>query len=827
MKRWIPAFCLATMSIGSAGAADAPVDAGTDQLSGIVVDDQAAQYMGDWVASAKQPPRVGTAYRHDNATDRGNKSARFTIALPEAGRYEVRLIYTPHENRATNARVTIAAADGEKTLTVNQRVDPYLFGVPRALGEFSFVVGEPAVVIVSNDHADGYVVIDAVQIVPSDVAQAERAAAKAERDRWMGPIQLAQSASPEEVAARRYDLLVVGGTPGGIACAVRAAREGLSVLLVQHNGHLGGMMTNGLMQWDALYAGHRAPLFSELLRNIDRYYRAIYGRHSHDYQAVHFTGEHYPLGMVEPHVAEREFNRLVAAEDRITVLLHHFPTSVDRQGTRLRRVTLGECGRSESICVEAAMFADATYEGDLAALAGIPYRVGREGRDEYDEPHAGKLFTNIVAGPAPRDAVEGRLNLHPYSSRQGSIDPDSPRTADGAVQAYNFRFCVSCDPENRILPAAPPNYRREEYVDYERKYIAARPGPNQKSHMNSPILPGENHEYPDADWPTRRRIARRHLEFALGLMYFLQNDKTIPDARRESFRRWGLPKDEFADNDHVPYEMYVREARRIVGRHVYSQHDNSLAPGLGRTPVHPDSVAITDWYMDSHACTTETRPGYKYDGKLILTEQSRPGQIPYRCLLPPGVDNLLVPVCLSATHVAWGAVRLEPVWMQTGEAAGFAAALSKRHATVPGDLESDLLVRTLAENRLMISFFNDVRVDGDQPWIVPVQYFGTKGFFADYDARPETPLGKQLAAIWIDGFFRLLSGDLNPGKLARQVAEVNGLEDAAIGVNEFERSISKSAAGQGGEPGPILTRGEAMQRMWSRLKKGPVVSPSG
>ncbi|NLX98706.1 MAG: FAD-dependent oxidoreductase [Rhodopirellula sp.] len=303
------------------------------------------------------------------------------------------------------------------------------------------------------------------------------------------------------------------------------------------------------------------------------------------------------------------------------------------------------------------------------------------------------------------------------------------------MQAYNYRFCVTKEPANRILLAAPPpDYDRRQYVDYNRKGIATNAGPNAKSHMNSPILPGENHDYPEADWPTREKIIRRHLNFALGLMYFLQNDETVSPAAREKFREWGLPKDEFADHDHVPYEMYVREARRIVGRHVYSEHDNSLAAGLGRTPIHPDSVAITDWYMDSHACTTDSRPDFHYDGKLILTEESRPGQIPYRSLLPQGVDNLLVPVCLSATHIAWGAVRLEPVWAQTGEVAGLAAALAKREKTTPAGLDGDLLVRTLVERGHMVSFFNDVSVVGQQPWIAGVQYFGAKGFFADYDA---------------------------------------------------------------------------------------------
>lgn len=163
----------------------------------------------------------------------------------------------------------------------------------------------------------------------------------------------------------------------------------------------------------------------------------------------------------------------------------------------------------------------------------MPYRCGREARDEYNEPHAGKVFTNIAGGPAPRDAVQGKLNIRPYGSHQGSMDPTSSFTADRAVQAYNYRFCVTKDPATRILLAQPPpNYNRDEYVHYNRKSIATNAGPNHKSHMNSPILPGESHDYPEADWPTRQKIIRRHLEFALGLMYFLQNDESASAAPR-------------------------------------------------------------------------------------------------------------------------------------------------------------------------------------------------------------------------------------------------------------------------------------------------------
>ena len=636
------------------------------------------------------------------------------------------------------------------------------------------------------------------------------------------------SADPAAIDGKPFDLLVVGGTPGGVACAVRAAREGLSVLLVNRTRHVGGMMANGLVQWDALYGGQRSPLFTELLRNIEGHYRTTCGADSHDYQSARFTQEHYPLGMVEPHVAEREFARLLAAEKSIAMLLGYYPTAVEREGAMLQRITLREFGGTREIGVAAKVFADATYEGDLAALAKVPYRVGREAREEYDEPHAGKVFTNIAPGPAPQDAVKGRLAIRPYGSRQGSIDPQSPHTADRAVQAYNSRFCVTRDPANRILPDKPPGYRREEYLDYERKYIGGHPGPNQKSHMNSPILPGENHDYPEGDWATRARIERRHLDFALGLMYFLQNDPSVPPARREQFRQWGLAKDEFTDNGHVPHEMYVREARRIVGRTVYTEHDNSLAPGIHRTPVHPDSIAITDWYMDSHACTTDSRPGYKYDGKLILTEESRPGQVPYRCLLPQGVDNLLVPVCLSATHVAWGAIRLEPVWMQTGEAAGFAAAQAVKTKAAPADIDTDRLLRTLAERGAMISFFNDVDVASGKAWVPAVEFLATKGFFASYNSYAEKPLTAFVARVWAETFGHLLAGRLDAHARAVFFNQADRSDRRPVPAEEFAAMLARPLEAVGRDPTKaqqalkklaldpegVLSRGDACRLMY-------------
>lgn len=565
------------------------------------------------------------------------------------------------------------------------------------------------------------------------------------------PVQLAKDAGAAAVDGKSYDLVVVGGTAGGVACAVRAAREGCAVLLVQHNRHIGGMLANGLMQWDALYGGPRAALFTELLGNIEKDAIARYGRDSKAHQTVRYTHEHYPISWVESHVMERECHRLIAGEKNVTLLLEHYPAAVQRDGALLKSATLRAYGTTKDITVKAAMFADATYEGDLFALARVPYRVGREARDEYQEPHAGKVFVNIDHG-APESVVAEGLNIRTYNSRQGSVDPTSPFTADGNSQAYNYRFCVTKNPANRLmLTEPPPGYNREEYVNYERKSIATNAGPNLKSHMNSPILPGENIAYPEASWPEREKIIERHKNFGLGLIWFLQNDESMK-SRWKSFREWGLAKDEFPDNGHIPYEMYVREARRIVGRYVITEHDGMLVKEYARTPVNPDSIAVTDWYMDSHACTLDSRPGFKYDGKLILTEESRPMQIPYRALLPQGVDNLLVPVCLSSTHIAWGAIRLEPVWMQTGEAAGWAAALSKKHQTQPGKLDAGILVRMLAEKRQLVSFFNDLKVDASDPRIPAAEYFATQGFFSDYNARLDEPLKTATAAIWARKF---------------------------------------------------------------------------
>lgn len=582
----------------------------------------------------------------------------------------------------------------------------------------------------------------------------------------------AAAAQPPE-----YDLVVVGGTAGGVACAVRAARQGLTVLLVNRTQHLGGMVSGGIGVADTQYEGKRAPIVDEFNRRILDYYRTKYGENSPQYEAAR-PG---PRGLssdrltFEAFVAEGVFDAMVAEHKSIRVLKGYIPVAVERAGRTIRAALLERTGGGGAMRVAGRIFADATYEADLAALAGVEYRWGREDRNEYGEPHAGRIFTvrRISGGKGlyPHEAVIGKLNLRPFQAINGEIFAGSTGEGDLGVPAYHYRMCVTAEPGNQVMPTKPANYDPRVFIRrYAGKY--PRPGgnplPNSKRNWwQNPSC--ENESYPDGDWETRRKVEDCHRDFAVGLLYFLQNDPAVPADVQKEARRWGWCKDEFVDNNHIPYELYVREARRIVGRYVFTELDASLARGFERTPVHTDSIAIGEWFMDSHEVSETTAPGSDKDGKILLSEITRPSQIPYRTLLPKIADNLLVPVCLSSTHAGWGTIRLEPTWMHIGEAAGFAAALAVREKTAPAAIPVAKLQRQLVENRHMTSFFNDFDMGETKPWAAAVQFLAARGFFASYDARADEPMTVDLAGEWARGFGALAAGRGDGNALARKV----------------------------------------------------------
>jgi hypothetical protein len=337
--------------------------------------------------------------------------------------------------------------------------------------------------------------------------------------------------------------------------------------------------------------------------------------------------------------------------------------------------------------VQAKVFADCSYEGDLAAVAKVPYRARAGVADEFNEPHAGVIFMSPVkAAPMPELAraaeLHHQLKLRKFSGFQRIKQPESTGEADGNVQAFNYRTILSSDPANRLPVEKPANYDPEKLKLLEHGSIVS-PIPNSKRGWNRPQLVGMQTDYVEADWSGRQKIMNAFWDTTLALLYFLQNDPSVEPERQKSWREFGLAKDEFTDNGHRPHEFYVREARRITGRYIFTQHDAMLADGLERAPVHEDSIGVTEWYLDTHACTPRRIEGALEEGKMMLDVETFPGQVPYRAILPQGVDNLLVPVCLSSTHVAWGTIRLEPTWMNLCESAGHAAALAIQNKSRP------------------------------------------------------------------------------------------------------------------------------------------------
>jgi hypothetical protein len=559
-----------------------------------------------------------------------------------------------------------------------------------------------------------------------------------------------------------FDVIVVGATAPGIVAAVRAAREGLRGALVAAGQHLGGSLPS-LGAVETHYRGNRAPLLQEFIDAVRAHYRATYGANSEQFRAC-AGGK---MVAFEPKIAEEILEQLAAAEKNLRVFRGYVPVRVEKTGAMLRAVIFE--GAGDTLRLEARAFVEAGYEGDCMKLAGARYRVGREAHSEFDEPRAGRVFTQWLTGQFPRDAVEGRLNLVTAGATTSEPLGDSTGAGDDNIQSYSYRLCVTDDPANRRLLAEPPEgYAREAFAPilltpaekeklslpfhhrfliYSLREMAERDHlfhghalPNRKRSWNATNLTGGGKDYPEASQATRRQIAERHRQHALGLMWFLQNDEAVPTDLRAKAREWGLARDEFADNDNLPHQLYIREARRLVGRAVFCERDALVASDAKRAPVHADSIGITEFSLDSLACTTERQPDTLCDGQLFQMEVSRPGQVPFGVLLPREVDNLLVVTTVSATHVGWGTVRQTPTLMHLAESAAWAIVLAARENVAPANVSVEHLQRTLVEHGVMISFFNDCDMATRAPWVPAVQYFGAKGWFDSYDARPDEKL---------------------------------------------------------------------------------------
>ncbi len=488
-----------------------------------------------------------------------------------------------------------------------------------------------------------------------------------------------------------FDVVVYGGTPAGIMAALAAEREGVSVLLVEPGKYLGGMVAGGLGRTDIGEQQYIGGMAADYFNAVAAYTPA---------------GEQTPERPwdLEAKVAARVFDSLLSVSG-CEVIRGVRLSQVMKEGNRITEIVL-ENGKR----YRAKVFIDAGYEGDLMARSGVFYIVGRESRDTYDEPCAG-FYNDPEQHYAPQDYAlpcpclgEGSPVHYLHNTQFGADIPaygngillsgisregqPEAGSGDSLTQAYNFRVTATRRDDLRV-PWPEPQHYESEYYTLLLRYIEAHPGivfsklvhfgrlPNGKYDINAngPFTTdyvGGNTAYPDGDYAARERIVKDHEDYQKGFFWFLSHDPRVPEALREEVNGWGLCRDEFTDNGHWPHQLYVREGRRMKGAYVMTQTD--ITADVRKT----DAVGMGSFKADSHPVQrwADSDGMVREEGHFLV--ETTPYQIPLRAIVPVREEcaNLLVPVCLSASHVAYGSIRMEPVYMLLGHAAGVAAAMT-------------------------------------------------------------------------------------------------------------------------------------------------------
>lgn len=474
-----------------------------------------------------------------------------------------------------------------------------------------------------------------------------------------------------------FDLVVYGGTAGGVMTAVAGARSGLKTVLIEPRANLGGMATGGLSRTDV---GKREVIGGLAL---EFYYRV--GQRYQMYRYLNPVSWFY-----EPHVGESVMKEMLN-EAGVRVLMHRRLREADgvrKQGTRVT-----EIGMENGELYSGKIFVDCTYEGDLMAQAKVSYTWGRESMEQYGESLAG------IRDRTPYHQFQVDI---PARGPGGNLLPEisaEPRGVSGAadkrVQAYNFRIIATNNPANRIPWPKPRNYDPRRYELLARLLPAmekklGRPQvfneltlianiPNQKADFNnqgafSTDYIGKNYDYPDGSYRRREEIWQEHIDYVQGFYYFLANDPRVPRSLQLEVSEWGLCKDEYEDTGYWPHQLYVREARRMVGEYVVVQKD------LQTDRQKPDVIGMGSYNSDSHNVQRFINADGNAENEGDMQVPVQPYQMPYRVILPRRAEatNLLVPVCFSASHVAYSSLRMEPQYMILGHAAGIAAQLAIR-----------------------------------------------------------------------------------------------------------------------------------------------------
>lgn len=522
-------------------------------------------------------------------------------------------------------------------------------------------------------------------------------------------------------ATYKADVIIYGGTSAAVTAAVEVMQTGKKVIIVSPDIHLGGLSSGGLGYTDTGNKATIGGLSREFYHRVWLHYNDSnswkwerheeYGNKGQGTPAM--DGENRTMWIFEPHVAEKVFEDFIS-EYNIPIYrdewLNRESGIVTKDGKIVSFTTLS--GKT----FEGKMFIDATYEGDLMASANVSYTVGREACSEYNEQwngvqagvyHHGHYFkSDISPYVIPDDPNSGLL---PYISSE-PIQPNC--TGDDKIQAYCFRLCMSNHPDNRVSFEKPENYDPKNYEllarvfesgwdEWFNKYDMI---PNRKTDTNnhgpfSTDFIGMNYDYPEASYERRKEIIKEHENYQKGLLYFVSTDKRIPEDVRNEMSKWGLAKDEFTDNGNWPHQLYIREARRMIGHYVTTENEV-----LGKINVK-DPVGMGSYTMDSHNIQRYvTGEGYVQNEGDVGVHPGKPYKISYGSIVPKKEEctNLLVPVCVSSSHIAFGSIRMEPVFMILGQSAATAACMAIDRKEAVQDIDYSLLKeKLLSKNQIL------------------------------------------------------------------------------------------------------------------------------
>lgn len=546
--------------------------------------------------------------------------------------------------------------------------------------------------------------------------------------------------SAPTVQSRQFDVVVVSGSSGGFGAALAAGRMGAHVALVEDTPVLGGMLSNGISNIDTFSHESLSGIFEEFRLRVKDYYAKndptdpIFRERERPATSLDGRSQQSNLpqegGRWEPHVAAQIFREMMAECSNVDVFYNQTPTGVVMHGDHILGVTArGKDGRDTSFLGKVVI--DATHEGDVAAWAGVPYSIGREARSAL-EPHAGRIF---------------------YFDWTGEILPGSTGEQDRSIPSSGYRLTVKdytgSGESAPLIKQAPPGYKAEEYFAAG-DYKFYRSVPRGKTEFNvNPVgseLPGANWDWPELRPLEREALKDKYRNHALGYLYYLQHDRGHTEI--------GLSSDDYTDNGNVPYRMFLREGRRIHGEMTMTEADiNPFVLGRGLTlPFRTDSIGVGHYPIDAKAAREKVDLSLpdKGDGDFFLANAAQPFQIPYGSIVPQKVDNLLVPVALSATHVAFSAIRMDPTWMELGQAAGTAAALSLKEHTKVREVSIAALQTSLLQQRCRLVFFWDVPLT--EPYFVAIDRFSLMAQIDGGDQRefhPGAPLTRGSFASWM------------------------------------------------------------------------------